>query len=246
MHYCRSQIESMGVYMWLFSSTLLTLLDILKSFKMEMNASAKLEPICDAATSTISKTIESGLLACSRCTITVTYALWFGDVQASVMKFRWPSYSCLLTLLLTHIQDVQLTFSIEATLCLQGKYHGKLLMAMIDSSAAILSSSNRWNLGWQQLEMANYSQWSSRQSQPCCGTDIKLEESLVGRCCITHLVSIFVWGLLEYIIFPFPLLSKWAVIDPSCSFATSSQASSMVFLESTVSAPLHPLYWGIV
>lgn len=61
--------------MWLFSSTLLTLLDILKSFKMEMNTWAKLEPVCNAATSTISKTIESGLPACSRCTVTVTYAL---------------------------------------------------------------------------------------------------------------------------------------------------------------------------
>jgi hypothetical protein len=55
-------------------------------------------PECDMATSTISRTIHSGTPSFSKWTVTVTNALWFSEVQASVTKFRAPSCSCNLVL----------------------------------------------------------------------------------------------------------------------------------------------------
>ena len=57
------------------------------------NTSARLMPECDFATSTRSSSMEIGVLSCSKWTVNATNALWFGDVHASVAKFRLPLYS---------------------------------------------------------------------------------------------------------------------------------------------------------
>ena len=71
----------------------LTLSSILNSSRIFANASARLTPEWDVATSTRSNSIEIDAPSCSKWTIMATYALWFGDVQASVAKFNAPSYS---------------------------------------------------------------------------------------------------------------------------------------------------------
>jgi hypothetical protein len=64
-----------------------------KSSSIFANAAARLIPECDFATSTISSNIVSGTPFNSRVTVTATYALWLGEVHASVWKFRAPSCS---------------------------------------------------------------------------------------------------------------------------------------------------------
>lgn len=46
-----------------------------------------------SGTSTMSNTIAIDTPSCSRCTEMATKALWLGDVQASVAKFKCPLYS---------------------------------------------------------------------------------------------------------------------------------------------------------
>ena len=65
-----------------------------KSSRIFANATARLTPVCEQATSTTSSSRLMGTPFCSKCTVTATNALWFGDVQASVPKCNAPSWSC--------------------------------------------------------------------------------------------------------------------------------------------------------
>ena len=68
-----------------------------KSSRTLTNASARFKPVCcDLGTLTMLRSITSGLPLCLRCTVMATYALWFGEVHASVAKLNFPSYSYLL------------------------------------------------------------------------------------------------------------------------------------------------------
>jgi hypothetical protein len=65
------------------------------SSRIRANAAARFTPECDWATSTRSSKRQMGSPFCSKWTVTATYALWFGDVHASVPKLKAPSCSWL-------------------------------------------------------------------------------------------------------------------------------------------------------
>lgn len=66
---------------------------MLNSSRTWANATAKLTPKCDFATSTRSRSMEMGTPSCSKWTVIATYALWLGEVHASVAKLRVLSFS---------------------------------------------------------------------------------------------------------------------------------------------------------
>ena len=69
---------------------ILTLLVIPNLSRIVAKADARFNPECDLATSTRSRSIDTGTPPCSKWTVTATYGLWFGDVHASVAKLRVP------------------------------------------------------------------------------------------------------------------------------------------------------------
>lgn len=71
----------------------LTLLDIPNSLSIRANAAARFAPKCDMATSTTSSSRHIDTPSCSKCTVTATNALWFGEVHTSVAKLSAPSCS---------------------------------------------------------------------------------------------------------------------------------------------------------
>ena len=78
----------------IFLCKLFTLSLIPKSSRIPANTIAKLKPECKHRTSRRSKSIEIGTPVFSKCTVTATYSLWFGEVHASVVKFIEPLCSC--------------------------------------------------------------------------------------------------------------------------------------------------------
>jgi hypothetical protein len=83
-----------GEFLKRYVLKLFTLSLIPNSSRIFANAAARLTPECERATSTISRSIEMGTPLFSKCTVTATYALWFGEVHASVAKLRSPTCSC--------------------------------------------------------------------------------------------------------------------------------------------------------
>jgi hypothetical protein len=77
-------------YILLFKLWILTLLDIPKSSRTFANATAKLTPECDSATSTKSNRIHIGSPLFSKWVVIAMNALWLGDVHASVAKLSAP------------------------------------------------------------------------------------------------------------------------------------------------------------
>ena len=80
------------------------------------NIAAKLTPKCNFATSTRSRSMEMGMPWCPKWTVISMYALWLGNVHASVAKLRVPLFSykvCCQAVYFTHKTDF--TCSIFAT-----------------------------------------------------------------------------------------------------------------------------------
>jgi hypothetical protein len=71
----------------------LTFSEMPYSSRISANAIARFSPECDLATSTISSSMQMGSPLCSKWTDTATNGQLFGDVQASVAKLSFPSYS---------------------------------------------------------------------------------------------------------------------------------------------------------
>ena len=87
------RIYHFGEYWCISVSKFLTFSWIPNVCRTSANAFARFSPVWDMGTSTRSSSIDNGFPSCSRWTVIATKALWFGDVQASVAKLSFPSYS---------------------------------------------------------------------------------------------------------------------------------------------------------